>query len=193
MHYVKVHKSKPRKELLEFFDSNPCSPDASEVCQQYAAIDLAVRLLLMIRVNGTYPSGAIGLRTNIFWPADWSLEQVITELFSCHLPNALEKPRWPHMLNARTLEHIGNFKIVWTDDLQDHLLLDEDDRSIRFYHHATVLNAFVSGTADGCLPKDLLAETLQTLALLLPSRVNRDCKRWFERQLQAAEKQRGKE
>ncbi len=192
MHYLKIHKSRPRRELLDFFNSNPCFPHASEDCQQYAAIDLAVRLLLMIRVNGTYQSGAIGLRTNIFWPGDWSLEKVITELFSYHPPNALEKPRWPHMLNARMLEHIGNFKIVWTDDLQDHLLLDDDDRSIRFYHHATVLNAFVSGTADGCLPKDLLAETLQTLALLLPSRVNRDCRRWFERQLQAAAKQRGK-
>jgi len=189
--YLKSRNSWRRRDLLEFFDSSS-DFSSSENWQKYDAIDLAIRLWLMLNVQRRQ-SWNVGIRTSTYWPEDWSLEQMIANLFPRHHPYALEKPRWPHMLNARMLEHIGNFKIVWTDDLQDHLLLDEDDRSIRFYHHATVLNAFVSGTADGCLPKDLLAETLQTLALLLPSRVNRDCRKWFERQLQAAEKQRGKE
>ena len=189
--YLKLHRARSRKDLLGFFDSNPDFLPLCEEWQKYNAIDLAVRLLLMIRVNGTHESSMIGLHTSILWREDWNLDQTIAAQFSLHPPNAMEKPRWPHMLNARMLECIGNFKIVWTDDLQDHLLLDEDDRSIRIYHHATVLAALSSSTMEGCLPKGLLAETLQTLALLLPSRVNRDCRKWFEIQLQEALKQRG--
>ena len=117
---------------------------------------------------------------------------MIAAHFSFHPPNALEKPRWPYMLNGRILERIGNFKIVWTDDLQDHLLLDEDDKPIRVYHHATVLAALSSKTIEGCFPEGFLIETLQTLALLLPSRVNQDCRKWFETELHEAVKQRGK-
>ena len=162
--YLKLHRSRSRKGLLDFFDSNPDFSPACEDGPKYNAIDLAVRLLLMIRVKATSESGIIGLHTSILWQEYWSLDDLIATQFSFSPPNRLEKPRWPHMLNARMLERIGNFKTVWTDDLQDHLLLDEDDKSIRLYHHATVLAALSSSTIGGCLPKGLLAETLQTLA-----------------------------
>ena len=145
----------------------------------------------MLRVQKSQ-SGGVGLGTSILWPEDWSLEQLVAMQFSYHPTSAQEQARWSHMLNAETLERIGNFTIVWTNDLQDHLLLDEDDGSIRIYHHATVLRASIECSVDTCFPNEMLEETLQVLALLLPSRVHRGCGNWFRAKLKEAVKQKGR-
>ena len=145
----------------------------------------------MFRVQKSQ-SGVAGLGTIVLWPEDWSLKQLIAMQFSPHPPSAQEQPRWSHMLNAETLERVGNFTIVWTDDLQDHLLLDEDDGSIRLYHHACVLSASINCSVDTCFPEELLEETLQTLALLVPSRVHQGCGKWFKKRSEKAVKQKGK-
>ena len=58
--------------------------------------------------------------------------------------------------------------------------MDEDDRKIKIFHLASVLRQ-VQGSAGNGLPKDLAAETLDTLSLLLPSD-DEDTKEWYFRE-----------
>ncbi len=158
--------------------------------EKYNAIDLTIRLWLMINVGVLHPERA-GQRLKIFWAEDKSLEQILATQFNNHPSNPQEKSRWPFMLNACNLERLGGFDIVWTDDLSDHLLLDEDDKSIRIFHHATVLKVQSKTGTNLVLPSDLVEETLQTQALLI-RRVNQDCKSWLMAKLNKALKERGR-
>lgn len=144
------------------------------------SIFLAVRLWLMINVGSSAIFTVTPGRSSPEWPEDQSLDAFIDSCF----PASEWGPRlsqWPFSLNAYNLERIGNFELIWTDHLADHLLLNEDLGTISVYHHVQVLRGLLQGRSpDQALPDRLLTETLQTLALIIP-RANRDCKTWFEK------------
>jgi hypothetical protein len=85
------------------------------------------------------------------------------------------------------LKKIGGIKVEFTNNLADHLHFDGDSNSVLIFHHATWLDRqnryglfrdFVVGKlrlipSSGILPRELVDETLRTLALLFPqSRFN---------------------
>ena len=157
--------------------------DRYPYCDPTAARDsvfLTVRLWLMLNFGSPATNTFIPGRSNPEWPENQSLDHLIDSYFpTSELGSKLSQ--WPFSLNAYSLEHIGGFKVSWTDHLADHLYLNEDMDTISVYHHVQVLRGLeCKKEPDQVLPDRLLLETLQTLALLIP-RANRKCKQWFER------------
>jgi hypothetical protein len=157
-------------------------------------------------INVGSPNAVISTGSSyVQWQQTASLDDVITASFPLDQPSwKAKRSRWSKDLHAYSLERIGGFEIVWTSNLADHLIFDEDLERISLYHHARVLQGHQSALPneyvhwqlhsmediyyDTCtdsgfsqvLPEDLLNETLLTLALLLP-RANKGCRRWFEK------------
>lgn len=145
------------------------------------SIFLAVRLWLMINVGSsdiyTFAPG----RSSPEWTEDQSLDTFIDACFPVSEYGGIRLSQWPYALNVNNMERIGGFVIAWTDNLADHLYLNEDTGTIHIYHHVQVLRGLLNTSPqDHALPYRLVLETLQTLALLIP-RANRDCKQWFSK------------
>ena len=144
------------------------------------AIYLTVSLWLMISPASpdlvSFPGRSI-----LSWNKNDSLDVFIEKTF----PRSPTKSplQWPQSFNLHNLDRIGGFEIIWTNHLPDHLYLNDDMRTISVFHHASVLQGLQNkghgNPQDQILPPELLHETLQTLALLLP-RAKGECKSWFE-------------
>ncbi|KAL8826309.1 MAG: hypothetical protein Q9191_003880 [Dirinaria sp. TL-2023a] len=147
------------------------------------AINFAVRVWLMLNVGaekvGIYPG-----KSQVVWLESESLKELVCRCFPLNEPDEkVSDCRIPYSFNAYSLERIGGLEIVWTDHLPDHLRLNEDLCTVSLYHHASVLQSCKSASGIRAVyQEELLAEMLQTLALLLP-RSNTKCKRWFRRSL----------
>lgn len=167
------------------------------------SINLAASLLLMIDFCGS-PYGFSG-HTEMHW-VQGSLADYLDHYFGepCALTNT--RVKLEKNFNARSLIRVAGLEIVWTDNLADHLLLSDDDTKVHIFHHATFLGCqkdryecfschkvarlhrlhtqiFVQlmirpYSDQSLLPKHLAAETLSTLALLLPS-TEQDTRNWF--------------
>jgi hypothetical protein len=100
------------------------------------SINLAVRLWLMIPVGG-YSNAVVPGQTVLPWN-EGSISKILTEQFDCntHLdtPVKLEK-----IFNARNIERVGGIRIVWTDNLADHLRMRDDDTGVCIFHFASFL------------------------------------------------------
>ncbi|RFU25931.1 hypothetical protein B7463_g10397, partial [Scytalidium lignicola] len=170
--HLKKNTSSPRNrpEILDFFTSGPNSnvrnseAHAPSYAQCEHSIYLAVRLWLMINVGNPDLQRVFPGKSRIIWPQDKSLKDIISKHFS-EKGKSASSIKYTRDLNVSKLEDIGGIKIIWTDHLADHLTFDEDLCSV-------AVNLF---------PDNLLDETCQTLALLLP-RSNMDCQEWFKRQ-----------
>ncbi|KAF2117069.1 hypothetical protein BDV96DRAFT_571493 [Lophiotrema nucula] len=57
---------------------------------------------------------------------------------------------------------------MWTDNLSDHLRLDNGDRRVRLFWHTQWLQSYPNDEPHSHLPPGLAVETLQTLVLLFP-------------------------
>lgn len=143
------------------------------------SVSLAVRLWLMLNVTSSSIHAFTPGRSSSEWTDGQSLDTFIEACFPpCEYTTA-RLSQWPYCLNAYNLERVGGFVIVWTDDLADHLYLNEDLGHIHVYHHVQVLRGLLRTTPqDQVLPEQLILETLQSLTLLIP-RSNVHCKRWF--------------
>ncbi len=145
------------------------------------SIFLAVRLWLMLNVTSPGIHAFTPGRSSLEWTDDQSLDNFISACFPLSECTSARPSQWPYSLNAYNLERVGGFVIVWTDNLADHLYLNEDLGHIHVYHHAQVLRGFLhTKSEDQVLPEQLILETLQTLTLLIP-RSNVDCRRWFNK------------
>lgn len=100
------------------------------------AIDFASRLWLMVHV-GTFTRGLIPGQTAIAWKTG-SLHNLIDTHFSfqqtLRAPVKLEKT-----FTARNIERIAGIKIIWTDNLADHLRMRDDDTRVALFHHVSLL------------------------------------------------------
>lgn len=175
--YMKCHTNKPKRELLDYFGND----DGAEM--KFCALEFAVRLWLMLNIEVSPPmrqplAVIISQRTKVAWSEDQSLAALLASSFPLNSPSAIRKLRWPFIFNAHNLDRIGGFRILWTDDLQDHLLLNEDEKSLLIFHHVSVLQALAQGNCSDML-KGLARETIQTLSLLFPIG-DRDCQKWLE-------------
>jgi len=79
---------------------------------------------------------------------------------------------------ARNLERIAGLKIVWTDNLPDHLRLMRDDTEVAIYHHASFLE---HQKKSPIFPDGFIEETIQTFCLLFPQ-FDRGSWKWFRAQ-----------
>ena len=99
-------------------------------------IDLTVRLLLMIQIGGFHNVLIPGQET-LAW-ADGSLSDSLTMQFTRDniLKDSVDLDK---TFTARNIERIAGMRIVWTNNLLDHLRMRDDD-TVALFHHASFLN-----------------------------------------------------
>lgn len=173
-----IHKLKSgmlRHDIKEELREKLTAPHDNEDEMLDNSIDLAASLLLMM----SFCSFAYGFsgRSHLRW-SHGSLEIFVAAYFdpgTAHL--AKENVKMEKIFTARNLCRIAGLDIVWTDNLVDHLRLTDDDRRVHVFHHASFLHV-QRQSAESLLPKGLAEETLQTLALLLPSS-DTETRKWF--------------
>jgi hypothetical protein len=100
-------------------------------------VDFVARLLLMLDVRPVRPGDRVINQLPISW-REGTLPDLLAAQFDgtkiLAVPVRLER-----IFTAPSLELIGDIKIVWTDNLADHLKMSEDDTQVAIYSHAQYL------------------------------------------------------
>lgn len=121
-----------RSKLFASLES-PKLRDKSELLD--TSIDLTATLLTMICMK--LPLHAYCCRSVLSWEHG-SLQDALREHFI--QPVILEHDiKWEREFNASNFCRITGFSIDWTDNLIDHLRIDEDNRRLAIFHHASFL------------------------------------------------------
>ncbi|KAJ9500400.1 hypothetical protein H2202_004195 [Exophiala xenobiotica] len=137
-----------------------------------ASIDLSARLLTMTDIGRL--RYAVCRRHVLPWN-----EGSLQELLKAHFnqPVILDRDvKLEKAFNVHSFRRITGFEVDWTDNLADHLQLDEDNRRLAIFHHAS----FLKCQQSGLFPEGLVEETIQTLALLFPQ-LDETITAWMQR------------
>lgn len=159
--------------------------DKSELLD--ASIDLSARLLTMTDIGRL--RYAVCRRNVLPWN-----EGSLKELLEVHFnqPVTLDHDvKLEKAFNAHSFRRITGFEVDWTDNLADHLRLDEDNRRLAIFHHASFLKSqrrycstfMCISPADwvsGLFPERFVEETVQTLALFFPQ-LDREITAWLKK------------
>ncbi|KAK4213932.1 hypothetical protein QBC37DRAFT_473008 [Rhypophila decipiens] len=108
-------------------------------------------------------------RRYLVW-TEGSLKEMVDSHFSRRCVLSCDRVKLPKSFNSWSVETIGGIKIVFTNNLADHLLLVDDDTRVLIFHHVSFLECH-----------RLAKETLDTLALLFPITKMRAESSWFRR------------
>jgi hypothetical protein len=139
-------------------------------------IDLALRLWLMMPIGCFRQISFPG--TSLEW-RQGSLYDAIAAQFT-KSRQVKESVTLGKVFNARNLDRIGGLRIIWTNNLADHLRMHDDDTRVSIFHHTTFL-IYQKQMRDRIFPQGLVEETLRTLALLLPCH-DKKVKKWYRSQ-----------
>ncbi|KAH8593924.1 hypothetical protein B0O99DRAFT_515010 [Bisporella sp. PMI_857] len=82
--------------------------------------------------------------------------------------------------NAFNIERKAGIKIIWTNNLEDHLCLKDEDTRLAIFHHASISGMACSNRQTAVYENDLLQETLKTLRFLFPEE-HKLSKKWFKK------------
>ncbi len=113
-------------------------PDAAENCLD-EAIDLAATLLSMTAIGKLKHSFIPGQKP-LIWESE-PLKALLEGRFHilASTNKSIIRVKLDRLFISRNLERIAGLKIVWTDNLSDHLQLWRDDTEVAIYHHASFL------------------------------------------------------
>lgn len=138
---VKANTAVPMKDLRQKVrESNPKIDANANDLRISASIELAVRLCFMINVRNVMPADSFTLRTALPWPDDASLQDVIE---NWHRQNRQQQASFiqhmikPNFPSIPDLERVAGFKILWTNDLMNHL--EVNNRTLYIFQHVSVL------------------------------------------------------
>jgi hypothetical protein len=104
------------------------------------ALNLAVRLLLMIPIGPFLATGAgitVSGETYLSWKEGTIAQFVNTEISP--QTSMKERARLEKGFNARNLKRIAGIEIRWTTNLADHLRMRHDDTIVEIFHYASFL------------------------------------------------------
>ncbi|QIW99865.1 hypothetical protein AMS68_005383 [Peltaster fructicola] len=156
------------KILLDLQETHPGVSDTALV----QTIELAARVVTMHEV-GRWKTSASGQRR-----LDWTTGRLSDALEAFYKDPELGEVKFERLFDISALERVAGFKLEWTSNLAEHLAIHDlgDKHSVRVFQHATWLNA----VNKELFPVGFIDETLDTLALLLPSRRPAVVK-WFKK------------
>ena len=99
-----------------------------------ASIDLAARIWLTLYI-GTLPN-SLSPGTSVTWN-DGPLSSTVHSLWSQRrLSDSIKLPK---SFNVANIEKIAGLTILWTNNLVDHLRLEDDDTKVWIYHQLSFL------------------------------------------------------
>jgi hypothetical protein len=116
-------------------------------------IDLCVLIWMRVYVcTEMDDAGPNALIEKDCWGDDQSLTQMLKVAFPTEVvsdsPTSM-RPRWSMGMTALELEQYGYFKIMWTDRLQDHLLMRQGKVHIIYVFHLIMyLQAFNNASSN---------------------------------------------
>jgi len=116
----------------------PSGTTSKEEAKFENSINLAARLFCMIDI-GSIPAGFSG-PSPLEWKTD-SLHTFIAGKFSSTPELSKEKVKLERIFIGQNLERIAGLKIIWTNNLVNHLRLSMDDTHVSIFHHASFLEA----------------------------------------------------
>lgn len=125
-------------DLIEAFRSSLPADNPARCDQLFPdTLDFGARLLLMMDIGPDRPGYRRINQTPIKWE-DGGLSAVIigqlNTVKELSIPVRLERT-----FTAPNLELIANIKIVWVDNLADHLRMSDDDAQVAIYSHVQFL------------------------------------------------------
>lgn len=153
-----------------------CRIIASEI------IDLTVRLMLMVPI-WSFWQGVRPDESALTW-VEGTVEKSFERHFRQRSKQTLkieleyrvkESIFFEKSFSARRLEELSGLKIIWTDNLLDHLKIRKEDNTLFIFHYASFLNY---QRQNPIYPAGLIDETLRTLGLILP-RSDKETRDWF--------------
>ncbi|KAL4906008.1 hypothetical protein BDW74DRAFT_177696 [Aspergillus multicolor] len=178
-HHIRRLRTKTLLELTTDLQvSHGCDAEAAKCLLTFIA-----RVWLMCWI-GPLPDEASMGQTCIPWSGDTTLAAALNAHFNPAGGNLYPREDFQRgsPLRACNLERFGGIRILWTSNLADHLRLhdppnENEPYTLYLFQHVAFLAAH---KASGILPPGLVAETLDTLALLVP-RYDSATKKWFAR------------
>jgi hypothetical protein len=112
--------------------------DAEKEKMAEGSVNLVVRLLFMIDI-GHIAGNHIPSHPYVQWTDD---KLNIGTVLEAHFQKSKEdagKIKFDSKFSAYNLERLAGIKIVWTNNIADHLRLVEDDSKLCVFHHTTFL------------------------------------------------------
>jgi hypothetical protein len=172
-------KTKTRAEIRNvLLQRNPPNAAALELKHVEVLLELAARISLLVYVDKT-------LRASRVESITWADDKTVGDFIDAAIP--VKEITGPEAGNVSLSDSMPGIctasqasKFHGPGIYMNICKMDEDDRKIKIFHLASVLRQ-VQGSAGNGLPKDLAAETLDTLSLLLPSD-DEDTKEWYFRE-----------
>ncbi|KAI3327594.1 hypothetical protein HD806DRAFT_327919 [Xylariaceae sp. AK1471] len=184
---IRLLKKHPEKRKSDLRDDCDRASIGSSATREGPSLDLALRCMFLTACSSpgslTLGGGSI-FRPR--WKESESLESYLNRVFPIsRAPNQDLAVFRQGKLSASYLRSFASIQIKWTDSLSDHLILlkGEGWKSLYIFRHLGFLNVSLNVlSADdedmahtalealrlGCLPPNLLKETLLTLDILFP-------------------------
>lgn len=139
-------EDKVKRELLSLV---PLGAGWSQL-QIERAVNLAAGLLVPLNFGGI---GGLRPGKQVTWNSDESLRQLVTRQATALAPSTRilqhlncegcsahsSRINFPKRFSAWQLRFVAGFDIVWTNNLLDHLALDEEKLEVHIFHHVKVL------------------------------------------------------
>ncbi|KAK5636479.1 hypothetical protein RRF57_012191 [Xylaria bambusicola] len=127
-------------------------------------LDLAASVWLTTRVDTEVATGCVT------WHLNDSLQSSILSHFqSTVIVNDTKSDIIPRGFTMAHLCKAYGFRVVWTDDLRDHLSVDWENQRIMVYEHLIYLYNFLMHPAPIPIPIEIFEEAIDTINLLFPS------------------------
>ena len=166
---LRENYSQPRSHVLQLLSTRFLNVEIAAIQR---SLELSIRLWLTLNVNSS--NIAIGPTFANEIPLDWddsvSLKTMVESQFSKGVAASHYAPRSKIDPNftAAYLANTCGMKLYWTDNIANHLCFDLKRQVLTVYKHKICLVNHLNVGGDIPIPKDILAETLDTLNLLFP-------------------------
>ncbi|KAF5009709.1 hypothetical protein FDECE_4055 [Fusarium decemcellulare] len=179
---LRLLKENPDKKRSELTSSHFATRDgeAPTPDDQHRAFNLAVRVMTTVtccldnRSVDTLEAGLqpIPWRDNMTWMEFFSTAFPVIDLNPSDSQEATSR-RINELVTARRLMKVARLRFMPTDELRNHLKLNQQDGTVELYHHTAFLkeSLIASGaTTEGHIPRQLAIEVLDSIQkTLFPS------------------------
>ncbi|KAI1074399.1 hypothetical protein F5B20DRAFT_563600 [Whalleya microplaca] len=167
--------------IFEYFQQLP-STTKSAAINSYASsaysldsvsrvIELAATVWLTVRVDSVCPHDHGVNGGCIAWQGHLSLGACIQSYFEIEDLEVTEgkRNRIPRSFTMAHLCRRYGFRVIWTNNLADHLIINWEHKIVTIYEHLICLWNHCKYTNDCHIPQAILEEAIDTINLLFPS------------------------
>lgn len=168
-----------RDELTKEYFASRVEENRPPLNDQHRAFNIAIKI--MTSVNCSTEGQSCGVFETGLAPSTWRSDQSAADFISFIFPKRdhpslsetdESSPDIKSEMTAMRLDKIAGLKFVGTNDLRNHLKLDQTSGVVEIYHHTSFLKEHLKSSKTGSgmgnvLPRQLALETLDSLQRIL--------------------------